>query len=209
MKILSLDLSTTNSGWAKLCRETRKLLEYGGIKPIVKNPKKQGVPLYGYPVIQKLKIASIVEQLIPLIMDPEVSEIVVEEINRGKNRLTQKVLDGLHHVLLDRLAIDTTLKITFVDSDGREGWRGPNGLNLKLSDADKVYNSEARKYNQKLKRAKSKGKRRPIVSAKTLACRHVNKVYNLDLNDWERKSDEDLADAIGLGLYFLTYRRFI
>lgn len=207
MKLLSLDLSTTNTGYAKIDIASKCIVQMGNVKSKIKNPTKKGIPLYKYPIYQKLKIASIVEQLIILINDPEVTEIVIEEINRGKARLSQKILDGLHHVLLDRLTIPQALKITYVDSDGENGWRSRNGLNLILTEKDKLYNKEARKYNNMLKKSKSKGKKRPLITAKTLACRYVNKEYNLELDDWARKTDEDLADALGLGYFYLTFWR--
>ena len=89
--------------------------------------------------------------------------------------------------------------ITYIDSDGLNGWR--TFLNLKLSAADKAINKEHKKLNKKLKKG---SKKLPIINKKHLACRFVNKTYKLDLDVDLRETDGDIADSIGLGTVFLA-----
>lgn len=198
--LLSLDLSTTCTGWAKFNLDTMELIAYGFIKPDFKNPKKKGIPLYTYPRAQVLKLRKLSKQVLELI-NHEVELIVVEEINRGKNRLGQKVLDGFHFMLLDRIFVDALPRVLYFDSDGSDGWRSKAGLKLQLSDMDKIQNKERKKLNKKIAKGQ---KKLDIITQKTLACRYVNKTYGLKLNDDLNESDGDIADAIGLGHFFLT-----
>lgn len=192
--LLSLDLSTTCTGWAKLDLDTKELLEYGSMYPEIKNPVKKGVPTYEYPEWQVLKLRALSDQVLKLI-DEDVEQIVIEEINRGKNRLGQKVLDGFHFVLLERMASERVKTVFLIDSDGKIGWRSQNGLKLQLSTFDKETNKKNKKLNKKL----AKGlKKLPVVTQKTLAVRYVNKRYELTLTE---EDDSDAADAIGLGTF--------
>jgi hypothetical protein len=199
--LLSLDLSTTASGWAKYDLDTKKLLSYGVITPNLKNPTKKGIPTYAYPVAQVLKMRKLCAQILDLI-DHQVESIVIEEINGSKNRLGQKVLDGFHFVLLDKMGpLDTLGRVFYVDSDGKEGWRSKFGLGLQLSETDKMLNKERKKYNKKL----GKGtKKQPLITQKNLACNFVNKEYGLNLNSDVNSTDGDVADAIGLGHFVVT-----
>jgi len=191
---LALDLSTKSTGWALFDIKKKALINYGVIKPKVK-----GLKGIGYPEGQLLKMRSLVDQLTNLILVTtfnKVTHIIIEEINRGKNRLGQKVLDGFHFILIDRLYTMGMLnKVTFKDSDGKTGWRGD--LGLYLSEDDKRRNKKARAYNKTLpKRAKTK---LMVINQKHLACKYVNKKYKLKLNVNKRASDADICDAIGLG----------
>lgn len=194
--LLSLDLSTTCTGWAKWDLATKRLLAFGILLPKVKPPR--GVKL-AYPQMQVLKLRNLSDQIVDLI-DGSVKKIVIEEINRGKNRLGQKVLDGLHWVLLDRMPWNFAEMVVYRDSDGSTGWRSAQGLGLQLSPADKMTNKERKKFNKKLG---PREKKLPIISQKTLACRFVNKNYGLNLNVDKDSTDGDIADAIGLGHFYL------
>jgi hypothetical protein len=197
MKILlSLDLSSTCTGWAKFDIESKKLLSYGSIYPSFKNPVTKKIPKYSYPQLQVLKLRVLSDQIIEIV-DINTSVIVIEEINRGKNRLGQKVLDGLHFVLLERMPWDYVQRVFYYDSDGRDGWRSVNGLALQLSEFDKLSNKNAKKINKKLGKGE---KKTPVITQKTLAIRYVNKRYQLNLTEAE---DSDAADAIGLGTFVL------
>jgi len=195
--ILSLDLSTTCTGWAILDIKSGKLLTYGTIKPKVKNISK-----LKYPIQQLLKMRSISSQIIDIIeQNNNISYIVIEEINRHKSRLSGKVLDGLHFILLDRFSESDLSKVRYIDSDGLSGWR--TLLKLRLTEADKLNNKESRAINSKLK----KGSRKiPIIGQKHLAARYVNRVYGLNLNVDSNRFDADVADAIGLGSAALQVR---
>ena len=198
-KILSLDLSTTASGWAMFDLKKKKLLSYGVIIPRIKNPTKKGVPQYSYPEYQVLKIRDICQQILELITN-DVKEIVIEEINRGKARIQQKILDGLHFVLLDKLTAETLKIVKFIDSDGFDGWRSKNGLGLQLSAQDKEYNKSVKKLNKKLARKDKK----VVITQKHLCCNLVNKTFKLNFNVDENSTDADICDAIGLGWFYVS-----
>lgn len=182
-------------GWAKFCMNTFALLAFGVIEPDYKNPKK----LLAYPQMHILKLRRLADQVLELI-DAKVRKVVVEEINRGKNRLGQKVLDGFHFVLLERMPWDIAQMVTFWDSDGLTGWRSAQGLGLQLSEVDKATNKDRKKFNKKLGRRE---KKLHIITQKTLACRFVNKHYGLKLDEYKDSTDADRADAIGLGHFWL------
>lgn len=194
--LLSLDLSTNATGWAKFCLETNQLLSYGVIEPSFKNPKK----LLVYPQHQTLKLKTLAEQVLELV-DESVQKIVIEEINRGKNRLGQKCLDGFHYILLARMSPDALAMVSFRDSDGLTGWRSANGLRLQLTPSDKLLNKERKKLNKRLGRGQ---KKLAIITQKTLACRFVNKQFGLKLDADVEETDGDKADAIGLGYFYLN-----
>jgi hypothetical protein len=188
-KLLALDLSTTASGFALFDIETKALIHHGFLRP-----QKCGMKGVGYPLIQLKKMQSLAEQIQKLIDSiPDLKVIAIEEINRGVGRLSQKVLDGFHFILMDRIEHKISL-VHYKDSDGRTGWRTELGLHL--TETDKALNKKRRALNAKL----SKGtKKLPIVNRKHLACKFVNKHYLLALDCDVRETDGDEADAIGLG----------
>lgn len=194
MRVLALDLSTTCTGYALFV--DRELIKYGTIKPRVKNPTKQGIPLYVYPKIQLLKMRDIAEQIVELIAETKPGVIVIEEVCRHKSRLTGKVLDGLHFLINDRI-FDFQGTLQYVDVSGTHGWR-PR-FNIRLTDQDKLLNKDRRKLNKKLK-AKD---RYPIIDWKTLSTRFVNKRFGMDLDPIKDKSHGDIADAIMVGLHYV------
>lgn len=198
--LLSLDLSTTCTGWAKFDLDSGELLAFGFIQPNFKNPVKKGIPQYSYPQGQALKLRTLADQIIEL-MEPNVTKIVIEEINSGKNRLGQKVLDGFHFMLLDRMPWDFVRQVSYFDSDGKDGWRSAYGLRLQLSSSDRSLNKDRKKMNKKLGKGQ---KKLPLITQKDLACKYVNKAYGLNLDCDKETTDGDVADAIGLGHFYLT-----
>jgi len=198
MKILALDLSTAAAGWALFDAKTKKLLTYGVVKPQVK-----GITAMTYPRGQLMKMRSITEQIKAIIeSNPDLTRIAIEEVNRGIARLTQKTLDGLHFIFVDRCESYIPIMV-YRDSDGKVGWR--KVLNFVLSDNDKRLNTERKKLNVQYKKLRKKMKRGegpsdlPIINKKHLACRFVNKTYGLNLDCDANETDGDIADAIGLG----------
>jgi hypothetical protein len=194
MKVLSLDLSTTCTGWSTFDYESKELLDYGFIKPKV--PK---VTKLMYPIRQLMVCRDVTAKIMDLIQTEVPDFIVIEEINRHKNRIAGKTLDILHGILWDRLD-ELCHKVTYVDSDGKTGWR--TVLGLKLTDEDKLHNREAKKLNSKM----AKGhKKVPIRNKKHLAARFVNfhykKDFDVDLNTY----DADICDSIGLGHVFINF----
>lgn len=145
------------------------------------------------------------EQVIAHVVSERPDHIIIEEVNRGINRLAQKSLDALHFFVLKELhrigiGLDWT---SYMDSNGRSGWRPK--LGIKLSDTDKKENAAIRKANKKAPR----GMKKDVINWKTLAVRHVNTKYKIGLcakND--PGTDGDIADAICLAeAFFLDYSK--
>lgn len=181
---LALDLSTTCTGWSCFSK-TGKLLFYGTIK---KSKIKS-----------KIKLLATLENMIDMAQRIKVlisvcapTHLIVEEITGSRNRLTQKVLDGFHFILLYNIR-DWIGNITYYDVTGAHGWR--THLGLRLSDADKSHNKEARKLNKHLPRAQKIS----VIGPKHLACRYANQRFQLELNCDVSVYDGDIADSISMG----------
>lgn len=188
-KVLALDLSTKCVGWALFCVESKKLLKCGYIKSTEK-----GLSKLKYPQNALEKILRMTPDVLKLIKIHSPDALVVEEVNRGISRIGQKSLDALHFFILNELRThypELLRTLTYIDSNGRKGWR--TVLGMKLSEEDKKRNAFIRKSKDK------KG----IVNWKHLAARYVNDFFKLGLDVDQRESDGDIADAICLGVVYL------
>lgn len=193
--LLALDMSTTCTGWALFGMQSQQLLQYGIIKPSMKG----GVAKMAYPKQQLTKMIDIGDQIASIIRTLQPAHIVIEEIAGSKNRLGQKTLDGLHFVVA-WIIEEYLSKVNYYDVSGTSGWR--THLQLRLSEADKLANKEAKKLNKKLTAAQ----RIPIIGPKHLATRFANKQFGLSLDFDTRETDGDIADAVSMGYAFLKYR---
>lgn len=187
---VTLDLSTNSTGYAVFDSKTKKLITYGVLKP-----KVPGLHKMQYPKAAYFKIKDLSGKIKDLIAEHNPDIIVIEEVNRGINRIAQKSLDAFHFFVLDYLCLLSTAwldQIVYVDSNGREGWRGK--LGLKLSDEDKKKNKQIRKENKRSRLTYSP------IDWKTLSCRYVKDKFNIELDP---DKDNDIADAICLGVAYL------
>jgi hypothetical protein len=192
--LLSLDMSTTCTGWSVFEIETGKLVTYGTLKPATK-----GLSKMTYPKQQLTKMIDLAFQMRALILNYAPSRIVIEEIAGSKQRLGQKVLDGLHWIVL--LHIQEFIDIIeYYDVTGVDGWR--TNLNLRLSDSDKLANKEAKKMNKDL----APSSRLPVYDAKDLACRYANETYGLTLDPQKNQTDADVGDSVSMGSAYLKFR---
>lgn len=192
-KMLCLDLSTTCTGWSVWDIESKKLLDYGALKP-----NKKGMSKLEYPEKQLLIMKDLSKQICQIIdKTTNLSIILIEEVNTHKSRMTGKTLDGIHWILLNEMNDIYRKKVRYIDSDGPIGWR--TRLNLRLSENDKKLNAERKKINKKLK---SKDQL-PIINKKHLAARYVNSVLGLGFDVDQNSTDNDIVDSLGLGLAFL------
>jgi hypothetical protein len=189
-KLMTIDLSTTITGWAMFDMDAKQLLGFGIIKP-----SKKGLAKFSYPRKQLAIMRDLASQIEALIICERPEHLVVEEINYGTSRLGQKTLDGAHWIFLDRLMESDLIKVRYKDSDGPDGWR--TRLGLRLSDMDKKLNAERKKINKKKARGTPD---LPIINKKHLAARHVNEVLGLNFDVDANTGDADRVDAIGLGL---------
>ena len=193
MKVLSLDLSTTATGWAEFTKT--ELKGYGVIKPKLEKGQRKAP----YPLIQLYKMMNIAEQILDLCLKTDYDHIIIEEVVQGKNRLGQKTLNGLHWIVVERLwGASIAERIIFKDVSGPNGWR--SDLNIKLSAQDKLVNKKNRELNKKIGKQSQK---LPLINWKTLSCRYVNKQFGLSLNANKTTSDGDIADAICIAKAFL------
>lgn len=185
--LLSLDLSTTCTGWSVLDVDQNKLISYGTLKPSTK-----GLSKMVYPRQQLTKMIDLSFQIKTLIANMKPTFIVIEEIAGSKQRLGQKVLDGLHWIVLvhNQEIIDI---LSYYDVTGVDGWR--THLGLRLTEADKANNKEAKKINKDL----AKESQLPIYDAKDLACRYVNTNYGLTLDPQKNQYDADIGDSVAMG----------
>lgn len=195
--VLSLDLSTTSTGWAFFKKDTEELLDYGLIKP-----SNKGLAKLRYPEKQLRKMNDLSEKIVNLIVNLKPSLIVIEEIAGSKQRLGQKTLDGFHYILVSHFdGVYNFDNVHYFDVTGGDGWRSTY-LQLRLDDADKLANKEAKKLNKTLS-----GKQKlPVIGPKHLACRYANRIFGTDLNVDLRGSDADKADAICMGHAFIKYK---
>ncbi len=178
MKLLALDLSTSNSGYAIFDVKTKKLLKSGQIKPKIK-----GISKMRYPQNAFHKCLSIAAQIGDLYEEVQPDLIVIEEVNRGINRIAQKSLDSLHFFVLQACFCDDLFdKLNYIDSNGAKGWRGKLKLTI------------AKKYPH-LKGASIKWKK--------AAEEFVNEKFKTEFDVVERKRDADEVDAIALGYAFV------
>lgn len=192
--LLSLDMSTACTGYSLFNINNNTLLTYGLIKPSTKG----GVNKMKYPKQQLTKMLDIATQIEQLILMHNPSVIVIEEIAGSKNRMGQKTLDGLHFIVA--MAIEPFLdRVKYYDVTGADGWR--THLKLRLTDADKLANKEAKKLNKKL----AASQRIHVVTPKHLACRHANYTYNLSLDCDKSETDGDIADSVSMAHAFISF----
>lgn len=188
MKLVCLDLSTTCTGFAVF--EGTKLVRYGKLKPKVK-----GISGLKYPKGAYKRIINISDQVRDLVAQEDPDLIIIEEINKGISRISQKSLDALHFFVIDRLFLLGEEYVDLIKYMDTIDWRGT--LGIRLDSQDKEYNKKARLHNKKLK---NKDKKMRIIDAKDLAIRYVNKTLKLDFE----YQDNDVVDAICLGLCYFN-----
>jgi hypothetical protein len=193
--LLSLDMSTSCTGWSLFDVENNKLITYGTLKPSTKG----GVAKMVYPLQQLTKMVDLSFQIRTLILNYKPTKIVIEEIAGSRQRLGQKVLDGLHWVVLMHIQEFIGI-VEYYDVTGSNGWR--TALGLKLSELDKLRNKEAKKMNPNLD-SKS---RLPIVDAKDLAARYANENYGLSLDPQANQYDADIADSVSMGSAYIKFK---
>ena len=194
--LLTLDLSTTCTGYSIFSLDTKKLISFGFVKPEAK-----GLSKLKYPHKQLETMRRLAMQLKTLIDSiPDLKMILIEEVNRHKSRMSGKTLDGAHWILLNALTPEQAHKVVYRDSDGPIGWR--TRLGLELSEADKRVNAEHRKLNKKLKPKEQL----VIINKKHLAARYVNSKLGFSFDVDRDPTANDVVDAIGLGLSELLTR---
>lgn len=195
--VLGLDLSTTSTGFALLDIDTKNLIKYGFILPKVK-----GISKLKYPRAAMARIIDLAQKISELVKQYNPNILIIEEVNRGKNRISQKSLDALHFFVLhyiDQHSPHLIDQLFYYDSDGRVGWR--KHLKLTLSEEDKAHNAHIKTF----KSSRKVGKKKPKITKKHLAMRYVQSVYNLNLDIDEKVEYEDINDAIAMTNSYLLH----
>ena len=185
---LALDVST-KTGWSVLEQNTETkeitLKEYG-VEKLPLSVKEYGVYPWNYLNASR----ALGEQLLNLIIKTNPDVIVIEEINKGKNRFSQKLLDFLHNQLLvslDKYRQDRLVPPVFYINSSE--WR--KKLKLSLSKSDKENNKLVKKAtacNVKKSELGVKGK----IGKKHLSVRYVNQRWGLNL----KIGENDIADSL-------------
>jgi len=188
--LISLDLSTTCTGFAVFNIPDKTLIKSGIITSKIKSI---------YPIGTLSKLQDLSEKILTVLQEYNntLEIIVIEEVNRHKSRMSGKVLDGYHWILLKNLSSEWLEKVVFFDSDGASGWR--TFFNLRLSEQDKQLNKVHKKSNKKL----SNKKKFIIITKKHLAERLVNKRFNTTFDVTKHSKHSDEVDAIGVGYAWL------
>lgn len=194
MILLSLDLSTTCTGWSVHEIETAKLITYGTLKPNLKEVKD-----LEYPEQQLRKMMDLSIKINGLIKNYKPDFIVIEEIAGSRSRMTQKTLDGLHWIMC-LYNIEYVKIMSFFDVSGLDGWR--TLLGIKLSEQDKILNKEARKLNKTVK----SDQQIHIIDMKDLACRYVNEKYGLSLDPVANQYDNDIGDSVAMASAWIKFK---
>ena len=195
---MSIDLSTSSTGLSYFNKEG-ELLHYDYVKPSGKGMSGMKYPEKQFETMCRMSDL-ISHEILQLPNIPDY--IVIEEIAGSSSRAGQKTLDGMHWVLVGKLAeMHMIDRIHYYDVTGAKGWR--YHLNLKLSEADKAANKEAKKLNKIIGTGH---KKIPIINAKHLAQRYVNEKFGLLLDVDENKHDNDMADSIAMGDSFYIHK---
>jgi Holliday junction resolvasome RuvABC endonuclease subunit len=195
--VLGLDLSTTSTGFALLDIDTKNLLKYGYILPKVK-----GISKLKYPRAALARILDLAQKIADLVREYNPDQLIIEEVNRGTSRISQKSLDALHFFVLHYIDLHSPHLIDqlfYYDTDGKVGWR--KHLKLVLTDEDKAHNAHIKTF----KSSRKVGKTKPKITKKHLAMRYVQSVYNLSLDVDEKVEHEDINDAIAMTSSYLLH----
>lgn len=196
MRLLALDIST-KTGWAIFQKEEDgqfRLLDYGLIelgKPVVEFGD------FPFNHVDGTKVQA--ENIIALVEAVKPDEIVIEQTNLGRQRMSQKILEFIHCHFLAKIR-QYVQKVFYIDSSA---WR--KNLALQLTIEDKKNNNRLSAAKTKAKRAGAKLDKKELgikgrINKKHLAIRYVNDRYNLSF----KMKDNDIADAICVGTAYLN-----
>jgi Holliday junction resolvasome RuvABC endonuclease subunit len=190
VRVLSLDIST-HTGYALFEGELGSkptLVKYGQIENPGSIPEYYSLH-FKYPFTLVMCASDMVNNITQVVAKTGPDVVVVEEINLGKQRISQKLLDSIHAFLCAKLYY-IKCEVVYISSSE---WR--KTLNLRLSEEDKKRNKDVKAG--KIKRGK--------INKKHLSVRLANAEFNLEL----RMKDNDIADAINEGYsYFLGAKPF-
>lgn len=198
--VLAVDLSTSRTGLALLSEESGwKLVKYDAVEHdgVISS---YGPYPFSYVTALSLMAERVVDCIIQMTDTVGPDTIVIEETNGSKNRYTQKALEMLHCLFLQRLQRlgYSSDRVKYVSTGV---WRRAVGIEL---------TKEQKRQNARLSKAKRAAKIRGEkldkkalgiagkVSKKHVAVAWANEHFGLSL----KQKDNDIADAIGIGVAF-------
>lgn len=201
MKVLAFDISS-KSGWALFDSDLPKpahLLKFGGVD--LNDVKILDFP-GEYPLNVKAGVDAMAVQLIAIAIEHQPDVIVIEEVNLGKQRLSQRYLEWVHAAVVGLIQSEL-LKIPKIVYISTSSWR--QTLAQRMTAEDKRNNKQVKQLktvkNEEMRRElKKKSGIKGKVGTKHISVRWANENY---LVDFIRK-DDDKADAISVGAAYIA-----
>ena len=196
-RVLSLDLSS-KTGYALLISSDQGMsLEAYGQMEQIHCPEDEPYPgsyvTWAYQCFEK------VEELIEW-LKPDV--LVIEEITKSKNAMSQKFLDFLHFVVC-KFIQETGIKNVWFQTGQ---WRSE--ISSYMNDSEKKHNKKVKAYKDAYFKKHGKettvaydidtGKRIGKIGKKHVTIRLINEVFKDQLKKKLIRKDEDTADGIAL-----------
>lgn len=199
-RVLSLDLSTKTGYSLLVLSGNEMVLEAYGQLDKVSCPDEEPYP--GSYVTWAYKCFEKIEELIEW-LKPDV--LIIEEVTRSKNALTQKILDYLHF-LVSKLIQETGIRNIWYQTGE---WRKEVGSYMNKS--EKKQNEYVRDYKKKTGKILARDKNNKVigkVTKKKVTIRLVNDIFKSQLKTLLGPSEDDKADAIALSYcYYLRKQR--
>jgi Holliday junction resolvasome RuvABC endonuclease subunit len=189
-RVLSLDLST-KTGYSLLVSsdEGMSLEAYGQLEKI-SCPEDEPYPgsyiTWAYQCYEKIE--ALVEWLKPDVL-------VIEEVTRSKNALTQKILDYIHF-LVCKLIQETGIKNIWFQTGE---WRKEVGSFMNASEKDR--NKEIKAYKKRTGAKLARDINNKVIgkiTKKKVTIRLINEVFKDQLKRPIKGTEDDTADAIAL-----------
>jgi hypothetical protein len=195
-KVMALDLSSSCIGYAVL--DDKQIASYGSVT----HDKKSILDYGDYPFCYLTALEAMANKIDLVIGVERPGMIVIEETNKSRARYSQKALEMLHLLVLQRLQVRgfTSQNVKYIDTSS---WRKTLGI---------ILSKEQKRQNSRLSRAKSKAKQHGFkldkkalgiagrINKKHVAVKYVNEHYGFGF----KMKDNDIADAICLGLAFVA-----
>jgi len=172
-RVLSLDIST-KTGWA-FCESSSselKLVSYGLLGPFERNKELQyPLDFYSWSHVVAGSIIKKIEELNP-------TTIIVEETNKSRNYLSQKILEYIHFLCVCYF-VEMDIWPIYMQTGV---WRSL--VNAKMTKEEKKQNGMVREFKEKNNTVVAKdanGKRIGLYTPKHVSVRIANEYFGLKL----------------------------
>lgn len=199
--VLALDIATT-TGYAlfKINTKDVELVTFG-----TKSLPKSAIEYGEYPWNILYASKELAQAIFELVRDHKPTIVVIEETNSGgrASGYSQKLLEFLHNAVLNHLDPREEQEAPEVAYVLTRTWR--KALGIKLSPEDKINNRKLSAAKSSAKKKKSKLDKSALgikgkITLKHKSVQFVNERFGLGLI----AKDDDIADAICLGLAYIT-----